>query len=383
MPAKAKTVEPVYTASAGTSLQDLPFQFLTDKYQWGEFKRAIENCGLTWNIPDWLYTITYKGVDYKELKKTDATIDDVFPEPAISVLEKKMEVADTSKKWLNLIGLPKMSNSQSYSTKFCNLNKMEFEPDSKLPARQKMWTWFVKCLHGGKQTPGPFYYLTNQVQVYDISYLFKRLSQVMDTVTICSLDDEVYNVTHLDFDPSKQDLFGYVEELRIAMQRLEEVNNKLPEDGRVVLSETYLRSRIVRAARQVTAYKTVIDNIITLPLADWSTMKVGQLLQRLESATANDLSLVPRRGVSYQSTAEDIVVANYATGNLKKSQTTNQKSDVCYQFAKSGSCTRLKCPFLHDSALASTSAPEKKVKEVRSKKTNLLTATRKLLTQIV
>ena len=99
MPAKAKTVEPVYTASAGTSLQDLPFQFLTDKYQWGEFKRAIENCGLTWNIPDWLYTITYKGVDYKELKKTDATIDDVFPEPAISVLEKKMEVADTSKKW--------------------------------------------------------------------------------------------------------------------------------------------------------------------------------------------------------------------------------------------------------------------------------------------
>ena len=86
---------------------------------------------------------------------------------------------------------------------------------------------------------------------------------MMDVVTIC-------NVTHLKFDQSKHDLFGYVKELRIAVQRLADVNSKLSEEGKVILSETYIRSRIVRAARVIPTYKTVIDNLIALPIEEWS-----------------------------------------------------------------------------------------------------------------
>ena len=102
--------------------------------------------------------------------------------------------------------------------------------------------------------------------VYDICTLFKRLTEVLETITICSLDDEVYAVTHLDFDPHSQDLFGYVEDLRKAMQRLSDLNERLPEQGRVVFSEAYLRSRMIRSARQIPTYKTVIDTLIIMPI---------------------------------------------------------------------------------------------------------------------
>jgi hypothetical protein len=283
MPPRA--IVPVVAPSP--SLPDIPIQYLIEKGQWTDFKRSIENCGLTWNLPDWLYTIAYKGMDYKAIKDSGEKIDDLFPPPAVMVAEQKIEVGDTSRKWLKLLGMPKMGNNQSYSQKFCNLNTLQFEPDSKLPARQKLWSWFVKCLQGEKSTPGPFYYLVNQVPVYDISHLYKRLVQVMDIVTICSLDDEVYNVTHLDFEPKRHDLFGYVEELRVAMTRLDDVNSKLPENGRVILSETYLRSRIIRAARQIPSYKIVIDNLVTLPVEEWSALKIEALLQKFESARSN------------------------------------------------------------------------------------------------
>ena len=107
-----------------------------------------------------------------------------------------------------LVFLKNMGDYIKPSIKFCNLNKLEFEPDSKLPSRQKLWSWIQRCLLGTKPTPGPYYYISQQCPVYDISHLFKRLVDVLETVTICSLDDEVYNVTHLDFDPHKQDLFG-------------------------------------------------------------------------------------------------------------------------------------------------------------------------------
>ena len=50
------------------SLPDLPFQYLTDKSQWPDFKRSLNNCGYTWNISDWMSTIVFKGKDYNDLK---------------------------------------------------------------------------------------------------------------------------------------------------------------------------------------------------------------------------------------------------------------------------------------------------------------------------
>lgn len=69
------------------------------------------------------------------------------------------------------------------------------------PARQKMWWWIVRGLQGPKSTPGPYFYLTQQVNTFDIQRLVKRLTDVLEVLTMCSLAYEVKSVTHLEFDP--------------------------------------------------------------------------------------------------------------------------------------------------------------------------------------
>ena len=154
---------------------------------------------------------------------------------------------DTSKKLLEAFGISKSPEDIHPSTRFCNLNKLEFEPDSKLPAPQKLWAWMVKCLQGNKAQAGPYYYFTQQCIPYDIAHLFKRLGEVLDTVITCALDDEVYNVTHLDFDPSNQDIFGYLEDLRRALARLNDLNERIPEAGRVLLLLTFPLLRKIKS----------------------------------------------------------------------------------------------------------------------------------------
>ena len=60
-------------------LTDISPCYLIEKSDWGSFKKAIITCGLIWNIPDWMSTIVYQGVDYIELKKGEATLDAIFP----------------------------------------------------------------------------------------------------------------------------------------------------------------------------------------------------------------------------------------------------------------------------------------------------------------
>lgn len=50
-------------------LSDISPFYLTEKSEWGLFKKAITSCGLIWNIPDWMSTIVYQGDDYLEIKK--------------------------------------------------------------------------------------------------------------------------------------------------------------------------------------------------------------------------------------------------------------------------------------------------------------------------
>ena len=184
------------------ALVDVPFCYLLDKSNWTDFKRTLNNCGYTWNLPDWIHTLVFQGKQYQEILEKKPEFKDFFQVPMLPQLEGKELPPDANQVFIDLLGFPK--NLGEYiqpNMKFCNLARLEFEPESKLPARQKMWTWISRCLFGPKTQPGPYYYLTHQCSIYDISYLFKRLWDVMETVTICSLDDEdlVYNVTHLEF----------------------------------------------------------------------------------------------------------------------------------------------------------------------------------------
>ena len=344
---------PIQKYEQNTYLVELPFSYLLERGAWSEFRRALNTCGLSWNIPDCMCTIIHGGPDYTKLLEKDKELGIIFKQKAVTLgegEESKEVSADKSRALIKLLGF---SNSMceyiQMSTKYCNLSKLEFEPDSKLPARQKMWSWMVKCLVGAKSIPGPYYYLVNQVSVYDISGLFKRLMEVIETVTICSLDDEVYNVTHLDFDPSSQDIFGYLEELRKAVHKLTDLNEKLPKAGRVIFSDSYIRSRLVRAARQVATYKSVIDHLVIQPIEVWAELSLLELCTRLETSQANDLSLVPKRNVNliYQSSqvGDDVVRANYTNSRPRQDAKTSKN---CFEWERSGTCKRgTACNFPH------------------------------------
>jgi hypothetical protein len=337
-PSSAPMKEYVSTSS---TLIDLPHFYLLERSQWADFKRNLNNCGLTWNLPDWMYTIVYKGEQYKKVEQKN-NLSEIFKLPTMLVGEQKVEVGGgKSQELIRCLGLPKSIGEYiQSSTRYANLNKLDFEPEVKLPARQKLWSWLLKCLYGPKTNPGPYYYLVDQVMVYDICHLFTRLTEIIETVTICSLDDEVYNVTHLEFDPATQNIFGYLEDLRRANQRLNDLNERLPVEGRVILSDSYVRSRLVRAARQIPAYKTVVDQLVIKPKEEWATMSLNSLVLLFENVNANDLSLIPRRISRVPtSSTEDGVQAHHT----KISQT----KKLCRNVTDYGVCKRTGCTFYH------------------------------------
>jgi len=343
---------PRKTGEYAPALPDIPLVYFTDRSQWTDFKRALNNCGLTWNLPDWMMTITYKGADWQAIADTKrAQLEELFAAPVRETENKKYEVLKTSNEFLKILGYPKsMGEYIQTSVSFCNLRTLEYEPDHKLPARQKFWTWIVNSLHGPSTTPGPYHYLTKQMPMYDIAYLFKKLFSLLEVVTICSLDDEVFGVTHLDFDSTKQDFFAYVEDLRRAMRRLQDLNDRLPEEGKVLLSDAYLRTRLIRAARQIPIYKSLIDQLITEPPEKWSTISSEDLCKKFEAVRAHDASFVPKRFISISSTENDVVAANMVKNNThakKPKERTNKQEKTCNEFRKTGQCLRLKCPFLH------------------------------------
>ena len=118
-----------------------------------------------------------------------------------------------------------------------------------------------QCLHGNNAQAGPCSCLTQQFIPYDIAHLFKRSNEVQDMVTISALNDEVYNVTHLDFDPSNQYIFGSLDEL----QRVRTRSTSLFRGRTSSSLRNYIRSRLIRAAHQLPVLKAVIDHIIIQP----------------------------------------------------------------------------------------------------------------------
>src|SRR5688500_9704576 len=128
-------------------------------------------------FPAWMTTIVYRGKEWHEYADKGTDLSQYFP----AVIKKTGDgvttnVSDLSQKLVGMLGLPRnVAEIRDTSLQFCNLATVEFEPDRKLPARQKFWSWLVRSLRGLKAIPGQYYYLVDEVQRYDIQYLFKRL----------------------------------------------------------------------------------------------------------------------------------------------------------------------------------------------------------------
>ena len=117
--------------------------------------------------PDWMTTIVYQGMEWRDIAKKQVNLDEFFPQQqkknAGDGAESKS--SDLSKKLVGLLDFPKNISEYIQPTlQFCNLRTVEFEPEKKLPARQKMWSWLLKCLRGPRSIPGQYYYLVDEVE---------------------------------------------------------------------------------------------------------------------------------------------------------------------------------------------------------------------------
>jgi len=145
-----------YSLELPSTLVDLPCVYLYDRSGWSDFKRALNECGLVWNLSDWMTTIVYHGKEWDAIcAKSEVKLDEYFP-----MVEKKAagDGAD--------------SKSSALGAKLVGLLG--------LPARQKMWNWIVRSLRGARSTPGPYHYLVDEVQIYDISHLRKAIKRLHD-----------------------------------------------------------------------------------------------------------------------------------------------------------------------------------------------------------
>ena len=351
---KAKLPPPLPMAPLQQHLQmnsvplvDIPCVYLNDRASWPDFKRAVTECGLIWNLSEWMTTIVYKGTEWKLIHENGTDLSTYFP-----VVEKTGagdgKISKTSALGTKLVALlqrPTTMGDLKPSALFCCLNTVEFEDDRRLPARQKLWNWLVRSLRGNRPTPGPFHYLVNEIQMYDISYLFKRLVDVLDQITICSLDDELENIIKMDYKPQSQNIFSYLGDLRKAIKRLNDINERLPDTGRIILPDSYIRSRLVRAARQVPIYKPVLDAILISDITTWSAMTSEELYHKLEAVCANDQSVQSQQ--TYSAPTYDSVTANAIQAYTRQEKSAeNKKPPLCHSFAK-GNCTRDPCRFTH------------------------------------
>ena len=194
----------------------------------------------------------------------------------------------------------------------------------------------------------------DEVQTYDISYLFKRLIDALEQLTICSLDDELEIIIKMDFKPSTQNIFSYLGELKKAIKRLNDINERLPNEGRIVLPDSYIRSRLIRAARQVPIYKPVLDRLLITPMTEWTKMTSDELFHQLEAVCANDQAVSSARNSSssYQTNSFDTLSANSV--QFKERAKEKYPKNPCRNYAKGVPCSINPCKYSH------SQAPEKK-----------------------
>jgi hypothetical protein len=316
---------------AQAPLVEIPCVYLNDRGSWADFKKGIHEVGLIWNLSEWMTTIVYRGAEWNVIASRGTDLNTYFPSVektgAGDGYVSKTSLLGT--KLVSLLNLPKnLGEHIRPSIQFCCLSTVEFEDERRLPARQKMWNWIVRSLRGNKLAPGPYHYLVDEVQMYDISLLFKRLVDVLEQITICSLDDELEYVIKMDYKPQTQNIFSYLGDLRKAIKRLHDLNERLPEAGQIRLPDSYVRSRLIRAARQVPVYKPVLDALLIQPINVWSKITSEELYHQLEAVCANNTAISSPQTYSSNHTSDSLSV-NFVQKKKQKEKQGNEKKPVC------------------------------------------------------
>ena len=62
-----------------SALADIPHIFLYDRSNWAEFKKVLNECGGTWQLPHWMTTIVRGGEEWEAMKRQGHDVDSIFP----------------------------------------------------------------------------------------------------------------------------------------------------------------------------------------------------------------------------------------------------------------------------------------------------------------
>ena len=108
-PQPAPPPKPRQESVPSSILIDIPCCFLYDRSCWPEFKRSLNECGLCWNLPDWMTTIVHHGTEWKSIVDRGTDLNPFFP------VQEKKQAGDGSNakasplgvKLTELLGLPK------------------------------------------------------------------------------------------------------------------------------------------------------------------------------------------------------------------------------------------------------------------------------------
>ena len=63
------------------ALPEIPVVYLLDRCysNWVDFKRALNECAMTWNFPAWMTTIVYQGKEWQEMASKGVDLAQYFP----------------------------------------------------------------------------------------------------------------------------------------------------------------------------------------------------------------------------------------------------------------------------------------------------------------
>jgi hypothetical protein len=340
-------------------LPDVSPCFLVDsKLQWNDFKKTLRQAAMTWGFRQWFNTTVLGSPKWKEVKKLGVIAkdengnpidfeDEAGAEADNDVASEAAEEADGAESNLSERIMKIMGYSESEvdyfqaNIRFVNVLTGVLESPKDSIARQKLWSWMVKSLHGPHSTPGPYYYLAEQVTHTDVAALYQQLVRVIDTPTMVSQADDLAAVFFYKFDPQTQDIFSYYGEVKRLVRRVHDLNPHLPKECQIQLPDTIVRALLLRAMRSVPLYQTVLDQFIIKSPDEWKNFSTDDLYKHLEQVSANS------RGVteisSNDSHSIDFIEANAA--QVRKAK----ESSLCFSFRDTGTCSRKNCGFIHDS----------------------------------
>jgi hypothetical protein len=337
------------TTAIQTALPEMAVCPLVEKAGWEEFRRRIKDVTLAWNYREWLNTCLLGGPMWKRVEQAGGVLESSEDEKVkVENEEEEKKRQSRLKTILQQSGVKsKDLDFFQAAIQFVNLGKMQLELDSRMPKRQKLWTWMVKSLYHPSGAPGPFHYLVEEIAAYDVAALYAELARVVDMPTILSQADELDAVLSISVKTSG-DIFKMHSDMRVALKRLHDMNESIPERSRIFIPESFIRARLIKGMRGNAMYKSYLDKLMCMSPDEWADVKVETIFHHLELVSANSRDLqggvaTGPRNFNQQPNRSDGVVANVANASANK-----PTKKICFDFSKNGVCTRQNCKFAHE-----------------------------------